>query len=87
MLVEHGCVKQGALAKELLTTAELMTVLHRQGFETVEEVERCILQPGGTFDVKGINPPLEQLAHDEIMRALKDLSAKLDALARARGPA
>jgi uncharacterized membrane protein YcaP (DUF421 family) len=87
LLVEHGCVKNDALAKELLTTAELMTVLHRQGFETVEEVERCILQPGGTFDVKGINPPLEQLAHDEVMRALKDLSSKLDALAQARGRA
>ena len=87
LLVEHGCVKNDALAKELLTTAELMTVLHRQGFETVEEVERCILQPGGTFDVKGINPPLEKLAHDEVMRALKDLSAKLDALVQARGRA
>jgi uncharacterized membrane protein YcaP (DUF421 family) len=87
MLVEHGRVKTEGLAKEMLTTAELMTVLHRQGFETVEEVERCILQPGGTFDVKGINPPLEQLAHEEIMRALKDLSGKLDALAQARGRA
>jgi uncharacterized membrane protein YcaP (DUF421 family) len=87
VLVEHGCVKNDALAKELLTTAELMTVLHRQGFETVEEVERCILQPGGTFDVKGIDPPLEQQAHAEVMRALKDLSGKLDALAQARGRA
>jgi uncharacterized membrane protein YcaP (DUF421 family) len=87
VLVEHGCVKKDALAKELLTTSELMTVLHRQGFETVQEVERCILQPGGTFDIKGINPPLEKLAHDEIMRALKDLSTKLDVLTQARGPA
>ena len=87
VLVEHGCVKQDALAKELLTTAELLTVLHRQGFETVEEVERCILQPGGTFDVKGINPPIEKQEHDEVMRALKDLSGKLDALAQARGRA
>jgi len=37
VLVEHGSVRNDALAKELLTTAELMTVLHRQGFETVEE--------------------------------------------------
>ena len=87
VLVEHGSVKQDALAKELLTTAELMTVLHRQGFETVAEVDRCILQPGGTFDVKGINPPLEKQEHDEVMRALKDLSGKLDALAQARGRA
>src|ERR1017187_10011438 len=86
-LVDDGRFKHDALARELLTTAELKTVLHRQGFETVEEVDRCILQPGGTFDVKGINPPLEQLAHDEVMRALRDLSGKLDALAQARGRA
>jgi len=87
VMIEHGCVKNDALAKELLTTAELMTVLHRQGFETAEEVERCVLEPGGTFDIKGIDPPVEKQAHDEIMRALQDLSAKLDALGRARGPA
>jgi uncharacterized membrane protein YcaP (DUF421 family) len=87
VMIEHGCVKNEALAKELLTTAELMTVLHRQGFETAEEVERCVLEPGGTFDIKGIDPPVEKQAHDEIMRALQDLSAKLDALGRARGPA
>jgi uncharacterized membrane protein YcaP (DUF421 family) len=87
VLVEHGCVKNDALAKELLTTAELMTVLHRQGFETVEEVERCILQPGGTFDVKGISPPLEKQNHDEIMRALQNLNTRLDALTQVRGPA
>src|ERR1035438_6804353 len=87
VLVEHGCVKQDALAKELLSTAELMTVLHRQGFETVEEVDRCILQPGGTFDVKGINPPLEKQRSEEHKSELQDLSGKLDALAQARGRA
>ena len=87
LLIEHGAVKKGALAKELLTTAELMTVLHRQGFESVQDVDRCILEPGGTFDIKGIDPPAEKQAHDEIMRALKDLNAKLDGLAQARGRA
>ena len=87
VIIERGQVNNDALAKELLTTAELMTVLLRQGFENVDEVERCVLEPGGTFDIKGINPPLEKLAHDEIMSVLKDLSAKLDALAQARRPA
>lgn len=87
VLVEHGCVKTDALAKELLTTSELMTVLHRQGFESVEEVERCVLEPGGTFDIKGVSPPLEKQNHDEIMRALQDLRTRLDALTQARGPA
>ena len=87
VIIERGQVNNDALAKELLTTAELMTVLHRQGFETVEEVERCVLEPGGTFDIKGIDPPAEKQAHDEVMLALKELSAKLDALAQARGRA
>lgn len=87
IMVEHGRVVESNLAKELLTTAELMTVLHRQGFETVEEVERCILQPGGTFDIKGIDPPLEKQQHEQVMRALQDLSVKLDALTQARRPA
>jgi uncharacterized membrane protein YcaP (DUF421 family) len=84
LLIEHGSVKTAALAKELLTTAELMTVLHRQGFQSVEEVDHCILEPGGTFDVKGVDPPIEKQNHDEIMSVLKDLSVKLDALAQTR---
>ena len=74
------------MAKELLTNAELMTVLHRQGFETVEEVERCVLEPGGTFDIKGKTPRPDEQSHAEVMRALKDLTAKVDALMKTRGP-
>ena len=35
-LMEHGKLVKGALAKELLTRAELTTVLHRQGFDGLE---------------------------------------------------
>src|SRR4051794_2429421 len=87
LLIEHGKIKKDNLAKELLTTAELMTVLHRQGFETVHDVEQCILEPGGTFHVKGIDPPAAKKAHDELMVALKDLNTRIDALAQARGQA
>ena len=86
-LIENGRVNQKALARELLTTSELMTVLHRQGFQHVKEVEHCILEPGGTFDVKGRSPAAEERAHAEVMRALQELSAKVEALAKARGPA
>lgn len=87
VLIEEGRIKEDALEKESMTTAELMTVLHRQGVDTVEEVERCVLEPGGTFDVKRSSPSPEKQNHDEIMRALKDLGARLDTLTQARGPA
>jgi uncharacterized membrane protein YcaP (DUF421 family) len=79
-LVEHGKVLKAALAKELLTHAELLTVLHRQGFDSVEEVECCVLEPGGTFYVQRKQPATEKVEHDEVMSTLKDVSAKLDRL-------
>jgi uncharacterized membrane protein YcaP (DUF421 family) len=84
-LIEHGQVIEPALAKELLTRIELTTVLHRQGFDSLEEVERCILEPGGTFYIQRKMPATETLEHDEVMRALNDLNGKLDRLIR--GPA
>ena len=85
VLIENGHIVTGALAKELLTRAELMTVLHRQGFDSMHEVERCILEPGGTFYIQRKMPPTEKLEHDEVMRTLNDLQGKLDTLLQQHG--
>jgi uncharacterized membrane protein YcaP (DUF421 family) len=84
VLVDHGHIKKDALAKELLTKSELMTVFHRQGFDSLEEVERCILEPGGTFYIQRKLPSTDKVEHDEVMRTLADLNCKLDALLEAR---
>jgi len=87
VLVEKGHIVKRALAGELLTMSELMTVLHRQGFSSLEEVERCVLEPGGTFFVQRKMPPAEEIEHDEVMRSLRDLQGKLDLLLQGRGSA
>jgi len=79
-LIEHGRVVKDALAKELLTHAELMTVLHRQGFDGLDEVERCILEPGGTFYIQRKMPPTEKIEHEAVMQRLAELNGKLDQL-------
>ena len=80
ILIRNGRVDRKALGQELLTHSELMTVLHRQGFDRLEEVEECILEPGGTFAVKRKLPTSEKLEHDEVMRNLKDLRQKMELL-------
>jgi uncharacterized membrane protein YcaP (DUF421 family) len=80
VLIECGKMQKSALAKELLTRSELMTVLHRQGFDTLAEVERCVLEPGGTFYIQRKMPTQDKVEHDEVMRGLKELGEKLDAL-------
>lgn len=87
VLIDDGKICKRALGKELLTRAELMTVLHRQGFASLHDVERCVLEPGGTFFVQGKTPPTAELHHAEVMKRLEELGARLDLLAgRAGGP-
>ena len=69
-LIQNGCIVRNALAKELLTRSELMTVLHRQGFDSISEVEQCVLEPGGTFYIQRKMPPQDEVQHDAVMKAL-----------------
>jgi uncharacterized membrane protein YcaP (DUF421 family) len=80
-LIEGGHVLDRELAKELLTRAELLTVLHRQGFDGPEDVERCILEPGGTFFIQRKLPPTDQLQHEEVMARLDAIDERLARLA------
>src|SRR5262245_57588321 len=80
VLIENGTVCQGALAKELLTRSELLTVLHRQGFTHIADVEHCILEPGGGFFIRAKDPPREERQHAELMARIDALSRQVDAL-------
>ena len=83
-LVENGKICKEGLAKELLTEAELLTVAHRQGFGSIEEIEHCVLEPGGNFFVKGKTPGYEQLRHTEILETLEALKQQITALESGR---
>jgi uncharacterized membrane protein YcaP (DUF421 family) len=80
VLVEEGKVLKHALAKELLTGADLSTVLHRQGFDSLAEVHRCVLEPGGTFYIQRKLPDLDSVQHAEVMTRLSELAGKVDLL-------
>jgi uncharacterized membrane protein YcaP (DUF421 family) len=87
VLVDNGHVQKKALAMELLSRSELMTVLHRQGFDSLSEVERCVLEPGGVFHIVRKMPVQEKVDHEEVMAALRDLNSKLESLLANRGEA
>jgi uncharacterized membrane protein YcaP (DUF421 family) len=80
-LIERGKVQQKNLAKELLSHSELLTVLHRQGFDDVDEVEQCVLEPSGTFAVKRKVPAQDDVQYAELIRRLEHIDTRLTALA------
>jgi len=72
-LISNGKVVREALCKELLTESELVTVANKQGFEHIDDIEKCVLEPGGNFFIKGKTPPAAERQHAEMMKLLHDI--------------
>ena len=84
-LIEHGKILEKNLTKEVMTESELMTALNRLGYETLEEVESCVLEPGGTFRVQRKTPTEEEHRYTEVMQAMTEIRASLARIAPLSG--
>jgi uncharacterized membrane protein YcaP (DUF421 family) len=82
VLIENGHIRHRTLAKELLTESELLTVAHRQGFKSLNEIERCVLDPGGTFSFEAKTPHLAEAQHADLLAQLEEIKKRLDDLSR-----
>jgi len=83
-LIENGQVRLDRLEKEIITPAELESAAHKQGFASLEEVERAILEPGGTISFIRKEPPPEAARHDELIARLDQIARELAALRAAQ---
>lgn len=79
-LIRDGVVDVAAVKSQSLTHEELITALNRNGFNNPAEVELCVLEPSGTFFVKGKLPTGDQKERAELMTVLKGLRAEVMAL-------
>ena len=84
VLIDNGVVQINALKKELITRSELEAAAHKQGFSTLEEIDRAILDPGGTMSFFARRPSPEAARHEAVMARLDAMAAQLDALKAAR---
>src|SRR5262245_1490910 len=77
LLIENGIVQPDRLKHELITRSELVSAAHKQGFASLDEIDRAILEPGGgiSFFAKKSTPDVER--HEEIMRELRSISSRL----------
>jgi len=80
VLIENGLVRHDRLKEELITFGELESAAHKQGFTSTDEIERAILEPGGTVCFFAKKPTPDATRHDELLQRLDTLSAQLAAL-------
>ncbi len=85
VLVENGVVKTERLRKEVITRGELEAAAHKQGFSSLDEIDRAILDPGGTVSFIPRKPTAEDARHRELLARLETMAAQLSALQASRG--
>lgn len=86
VLVENGKVLASNLKKELITLAQLEAAARKQGFETLAEVQQCILEPGGTLSFLGKKPGTEDVRHQDLVARLERLTREITLLRGAQPP-
>ena len=80
VLVRDGQIDKKALERESLSREELLSVIHRQGFEDFDQVRRCELEPNGTFYVEALDPSAADKRHAELLERIDALSREVAAL-------
>jgi len=87
VLIEGGKVYTQHLKKELITMAQLEAAGRKQGFDSLSEVEQCVLEPGGTLTFIGKKPGTEVVRHQELLGKLERLTQEIASLRGSQPPA
>ena len=81
VLIKEGRLHRRAMARELIAKSELLTIAHRQGFDSLDDIESCVLEPGGTFVIQGKHPRAADRHHSELLERIDTLSRRVEELA------
>jgi uncharacterized membrane protein YcaP (DUF421 family) len=77
VLIENGRVRTDRLKREWITLLELEAAAHKQGFASLDEVERAMLEPGGSICFLAKKPTPESQRHAELVGRLDAILAQL----------
>jgi len=85
VLIADGIVQIDRLQRELITRVELEAAAHKQGFSSLDEIDRAILDPGGTVSFFARKPTADDTRHRELLAKLDAMAAQISALQASRG--
>jgi uncharacterized membrane protein YcaP (DUF421 family) len=80
VLVRNGQLDQRVMERESLTREELLSVIHKQGFEDFHQVRKCVLEPNGTFYIEAFEPSVDDKRHAELLSRLDAMAREIAAL-------
>ena len=86
VLIDNGKIQDRALKHELITMPQLEAAARKQGFDTLAEVHKCVLEPGGTLTFVGRKPTSDESRHGQLMEQLRQLHEEVSRLRPAQPP-
>jgi uncharacterized membrane protein YcaP (DUF421 family) len=87
ILIENGKLRTQHLKNEFITMPQLEAAARKQGFESLSEVDKCVLEPGGTLTFVGKKPATEDVRHQELLNRLDHLAKEISTLRGSQPPA
>jgi uncharacterized membrane protein YcaP (DUF421 family) len=89
-LIRGGRVISQNLGREAITEEELMEAIRKQGLASAAEVDRAVLETGGTISIVARKPtPAEERLHhlEGVLKEIRDELSQVHRLLRAEGAA
>jgi uncharacterized membrane protein YcaP (DUF421 family) len=77
VLMENGNVMPDRMKRELITMTEFEAAAHKQGFASLDDVDRAIIEPGGGICFFAKRPGPEAQRHAEVIGRLDAILAQL----------
>ena len=74
------------MRRELISETELASAARRQGFASLAEVDRAVLEPGGTLSFRGRVPSAEESRFGEVIAKLEQIAEQISALRSSGSP-
>jgi len=87
VLIEDGKIKTQHLKRELITVTQLEAQARKQGFDSLSEVQQCVLESGGTITFIGKKPGSDEARHQALLTRMDQLMTEVAKLQRGVPPA
>jgi uncharacterized membrane protein YcaP (DUF421 family) len=84
LLIENGELHQNVLKKELITITELEEAAHKQGFASLDLIDRAVLEPGGSISFIARTPTPDETRYNEVLQRLDAIAQDVAALRTSR---
>src|SRR5437879_9816368 len=80
VLIDCGQLQKEVLEKELITIQEVEEAAHKQGFASLDLIDRAILEPGSAISFLAKQPTPEETHYEDILKRLDTIVAELSRL-------